>query len=156
MIFFLFRIGKDRYAIEAGCVVEVLPRVQLKAIPQAPKGIAGVANYHGQPMPVVDLNAIALDCPSAESMSTRLLVVRYPDVVNEGSGRLLGVLVEMATETVRYQETDFQVPGATAEAAPFLGPVVTDARGIIQWVKVDRLLSPEVQRALWQQAEGLA
>ncbi len=150
MISLLFQIGAERYAIEAGCVVEVLPRVKLKAIPQAAAAVAGVFNYHGSPVPVIDLSAMALDRPACDSLSTRLIVVRY--CAADGRQKWLGLLAEMATETARYQRSDFQEAGASAAGSPYLGPVVSDARGIIQRVEVERLLSPEAREALWQQA----
>ena len=152
MIFLLFQIDDDRYAIEIGRVVQVLPRVKLKAIPQSGASVAGVFSYHGSPVPVVDLNAMALGRAARESLSTRLVVVRYPDA--NGEQRLLGLLAEMATETARFKPEDFQQPGISAAGAPYLGPVVSDARGLIQWVKIEQLLSEEVRERLWQQAGG--
>jgi len=150
MVYLLFQIGADRYALEAAGIAAVEPLVRLKRIPQAAAGVAGVADYHGQPLPVVDLSAMALGEPSKESLSTRLVLVHYrcPD----GEERLLGLLAEKATETARYKNGDFQDPGVAADGSPYLGPVVHDARGIVQRVEVARLLTPEVRDALWRQA----
>ena len=41
MLFLLFRLGKDRYAIEARQVVEVLPMLAAKQIPHAPPAVRG-------------------------------------------------------------------------------------------------------------------
>ena len=49
MLFLLFQLGKDRYALEASRVVEVVPLLALKQLPQAPKGVAGIFNYRGPP-----------------------------------------------------------------------------------------------------------
>ena len=156
MIFLLFTIGKDRYALEAGRVVEVLPRAELKKVPQTPAGIAGVLNYYGAPVPVVDLSAMALGIPAKESMSTRLLVVRYEE-------HLLGILAEMATETVRLTPEDFVDPGVSASpGAPYLGPVAHlpapagAPRRIVQRVEVEKLLTPETRERLWQPVEKVA
>jgi len=151
MVYLLIQIGSDRYALEAAALVAVLPRVHLKRIPQAAPGVAGVFNYHGQPVPVVDVSAMALGTPSEESLSTRMLLVHYrrPD----GPERLLGVLAEKAIDTARYNKEDFQYSGVTVPQAPYLGPVITDAHGVIQLLEIGRLLTPEVREALWQQAE---
>ncbi|MEI6560495.1 MAG: chemotaxis protein CheW [Verrucomicrobiota bacterium] len=150
MVYLLFQIGKDRYALEAGGIVAVEPMVRLKRIPQAAAGVAGVFNYHGQPVPVVDLSAMALGQPAQDSLSTRLALVRYP--CPDGEQRLLGLVVEKATETAQYADGDFQNPGVAAEGAPYLGPVVHDARGIVQRVDVGQMLTPEVRNSLWRQA----
>ena len=64
MLFLLFQLGSDRYAIDALRVVEVLPCVQVKQIPHAPAGIAGVINYRGAPVPVLDLCLLTLRRPA--------------------------------------------------------------------------------------------
>jgi len=150
MVYLLIQIGADRYALETAGMIAVLPRLRLKQIPQAAAGIAGVFDYHGRPVPVVDLTAMALGRASEASLSTRLVVVRYrcPD----GQHQLLGLLAEKATETARYENRDFQDPGVAADGAAYLGPVVHDARGIVQRVEVAQLLTPEVRESLWRQA----
>jgi chemotaxis-related protein WspB len=154
MILLLFQLGPDRYALDASRVAEVLPWVGLKQIPQAAPGVAGVFNYHGAPVPVVDLSAMALGRPARRSLSTRLVLVRYQ--AESGTPRLIGLLVEQATETLRRNPGDFRPAGVSSPDAPYLGPVTNDERGIIQWVEVERLLKPEVRSQLWQQAEEVA
>ncbi|MEI6350405.1 MAG: chemotaxis protein CheW [Verrucomicrobiota bacterium] len=150
MIFLLFHIGTDRYAVEIRHVEQVLPQVKLKTIPQAAPGVAGVFNYHGAAVPVVDLNLMALGRPAQESLSTRLVVVHYPSA--DGTPKLLGMLAERATETARLEPKDFQATGVSSTGAPYLGPVINDGRGVIQWVEIGPLLSEEVRQCLWVQA----
>ena len=52
MLFLLFQIGQHRYALDSRRVAEVLPLVDIKEIPHAPAGVAGVFNYRGVPVPV--------------------------------------------------------------------------------------------------------
>lgn len=149
MLYLLFEIGADRYALPASEVISVEPMVGLKRIPLAVQGIAGVFNYHGQAVPVVDLCAMALGRPSHEHFySTRLVIVSDPD----SPERLLGLLAERATETARFHRKDFQPSGVKSDGAPYLGPVVNDRRGIVQQVNTARLLAPEVKAALWKEA----
>src|ERR1035437_3945760 len=88
MLFLLFQLGKERYALQASRVVEVVPLLELKQLPQAPKGVAGIINYRGRPVPVVDLCALTLGQPAAERFSTRIFIVNYPD--DRGTNHLLG------------------------------------------------------------------
>lgn len=149
MVYLLFEIGADRYALPASAIVAVDPMLRIKQIPQAAQGIAGVINYHGHAVPVVDLSLMALGCPShAENFSTRLIIVADPEVPS----RQLALLAEKATDTARFEDADFQDPGVRSDGAPYLGPVVRDERGFVQRVDVARLLSPEVKAVLWTQA----
>ena len=55
MLFLTFQLGVDRYALDAKRVAEVLPLVDIKQIPHAPAGVAGVFNYRGTPVPVIGI-----------------------------------------------------------------------------------------------------
>lgn len=153
MLFVLFQLGRDRYALEAARLAEVLPLVRLKALPLAAPGIAGVLDYRGAPVPVVDLCALALGRPAAHRLGTRLLLVR--SAAPEGTPRLLGLIAEQATETLRCPPADFQPAGVASAGAPYLGPVKVSAQGMIQWIEPERLLSPEVKAALYGAVENL-
>lgn len=148
MTFLLFKIGADRYALEAMRIIEVLPILDLKAIPGTDRALVGVLNYHGEPVPVVDLSLMATGRPAARMVSTRLVVLRF---AVGGEEKRLGVLVESATETIRLPEDDFVDSGISG--APFLGRIYSKGgaeRGIIQWIEIEQLLSQEVRRKLWQ------
>jgi chemotaxis-related protein WspB len=147
MLFLIFRLGADRYALDANEIVEVLPRVALKAIPSAPAWVAGVFNYRGQAVPVIDLVALALGRPASDHVSTRTILVHYP--VDSGASQVLGVIAEQANRTLRRAVEDFQPSGIDTPGAPYLGPVATDADGLLQWIRVPDLLPPEVRASLF-------
>ena len=149
MLFLLFQLGNDRYVLEASRVVEVLPLLELKKIPQAPKGVAGLFNYRGQPVPAVDLSQLTLDQPASERLSTRIIVVKYSDIA--GKNLLLGLIAEHATEMLRRESKDFVDSGVQLGAAPYLGPVLMDGKGVIQWVHEQRLLSEKVRDLLFSE-----
>ncbi len=148
MLFLVFQLGPDRYAIEAAQVVEVLPLVNSKRIPHVPPAVAGVFDYHGAPVPLIDLTELALGKPSQKWMSTRIILVNYLE--KSGKGRLLGFLAERATETVHLREEDFGDSGVGAEAR-YLGPVVIDAAGIVQRIEIQNLLSESVGKHLFRE-----
>ena len=150
MLFLLFQLGQDRYALEVSRVIEVLPLLEIKRLPQAPKGVAGVFNYRGRPVPAVDLSELTLGQPVAERMSTRIVVVSYRG--SSGSTHLLGLMAENATEILRKEAKDFVDPGVKIGAAPYLGPVLMDAQGRpIQWLHEEHLLSEPIEHLLFRQ-----
>lgn len=149
MLFLLFQLGKDRYALDVGQVAEVLPLVSIKQIPQAPPGVAGIFNYRNAPVPVIDLSQLTLGRPAQNYLSTRIILANYAG--DDGTMHLLGLIAERATETMRREPSDFVDSGIDNDAAPYLGPVATDAHGLVQWVKVDQLLTPEVRDLLFKQ-----
>jgi chemotaxis-related protein WspB len=149
MLFLLFQLGDDRYALEATEVVEVLPLVEVNRIPRSPAGVAGVFDFHGTPVPVVDLSFMAFERPSSMRLSTRIILVRQPDA--SGRERLLGLLAEKVTETISRDAKDFAPSGVTTKEARYLGPLTSDERGFIQRIHVRELLSQSVREVLFQE-----
>lgn len=154
MLFLLFQIGADRYALSAREVVEVLPVVALKEIPGVPPTLAGLMDYRGLPVPVVDVSALALGRPAARRVSTRVLVVRY--VPPAGGERLLGLLAEHATEMSARAPGEFQPAGVGSPATRYLGPVASDPRGLIQRIEVTELLDDTLRALLFPAEAGAA
>lgn len=147
MLFLVFRLGGDRYVLEARQIVEVLPLVDLRALPRAPAGVAGLLSYHGAPVPVLDLARLALDRPAQQRLSTRIALVRYPDPA--GVHHLLGLMIECVTDVMRREADDFSVSGGDACEVPWRGPLAADAQGLIQWLDLDGLLPASVRAALF-------
>jgi chemotaxis-related protein WspB len=147
MLFLLFELGQDRYALDTSQIAEVLPLVGITPIPQAPSGVAGLFNYRGVPVPVIDLSQLTIGRPAQRRLNTRIVLVHYPD--GSGGTRLLGLIAEKVTETVRRDKADFVASGVTNDQAPYLGPVAADARGLMQWIDVDRLLPASVRAVLF-------
>jgi chemotaxis-related protein WspB len=147
-LFLVFRIGSERYALQAIEVAEVLPRLPLKPIAHAPHWVAGVFAYRGAVVPVIDLGALTFGTPSQSRTSTRLVLVHYrPD--ESAQAQLLGLILEQATDTLRCNPADFQPYGLDNRQAPYLGPVREDAHGLLQWVRVADLLDTSVRTLLF-------
>jgi chemotaxis-related protein WspB len=142
MLFLIFQLGVDRYAIEAAQVAEILPLVNTKSVPRAPLGVVGVFDYHGSPVPLIDLSEVVQGTSSRKWMSTRIILVNHRS--KSGETHLIGFLAEHATETMRRSEEDFVDSGVAVADAPYLGPVLTDAGGIIQRIAVQELLTDSI------------
>jgi chemotaxis-related protein WspB len=150
MLFLLFQLGSERYALDAREIVIVLPRLDVKAIPHAPSAVEGLCHYRGAPVPVIDLSELALGRAAASRLSTRIVIVQYPDPA--AGPHLLGLLVERATETLRRDPAEFVAPGVSVAEASYLGPVTSDARGLIQRIEVQRLLTASLRSLLFEES----
>src|SRR6185436_15272180 len=103
------------------------------------------------------LSEMTLDQPARERLSTRIIVVKLvessasrvdpsgapPSTLNPRP-RLLGLIAEHVTEMLRRDSKDFVDSGVQLGAAPYLGPVLMDGNGVIQWVHEQRLLTDKV------------
>lgn len=169
MLYLLFQLGKERYALEAGQAIEVIPYVALKKIPRAPTGVAGVINYRGRPLPAVDLCALTFGRPARELWSTRIIVVNHQVSRARGqvSGPLetshltpgtapqwTGLIVEHATGMIRREPGQFVSAGVELRNAPYLGPVIMDEQGVIQLLYPEHLLTEHVRQLLRAEIEA--
>ena len=149
MLFLLFQVGQDRYALEASRVVEIVPFLEIKPLSHAPHGVAGIFNYRGRPVPAVDLAALALGRPAQELLSTRIIIINYPD--DAGTNHLLGLIAEHATGMLRKEPRDFIDPGLKRGVSPHLGPMLMDVSGPVQWVQGERWLPQGVSKRLFSE-----
>lgn len=147
MQFLLFSLGNDRYGLDTRRVARVLPQLELKEIPQGPAWLAGLMNYRGQPVPVIDLSMLAHGVSSRASFDTRIILVDYhgiPDISHP-----LGLLAEQASDIRHFAPESFMPPGIDTSDTPYLGKVTASDGEMVQLVDVDNLLPPEVQAMLF-------
>ncbi len=154
-LYLLFRMGEQRFALDAHEVAEVLPRLPLKPIAHTPAWVAGVLAHRGALVPVIDVGALSFDMAAPVRTSTRLVLVHYradplrPEL-------LLGLILEQATDTLRCLPEEFQPYGLDNQQAPYLGPVREDGQGLVQRISVQDLLSDAVRTLLYPLPEEQA
>jgi chemotaxis-related protein WspB len=166
MLFLLFELDGDRYALDACEIAHVLPLVPVRPTPGTPPWIAGLIDYVGVPVPVIDLAMLALGRPARALMSTRLVLVHdraqalQETAATRTSARYIALLLECATRTQSFAATAFTEAGIATPEARWLGPVARDEQGFVQWVKADHLLDARVRALLfpdppsWQTQEA--
>ncbi|MBS7539515.1 chemotaxis protein CheW [Ancylobacter lacus] len=150
MLFLSFRIGADRYVLDAAQVERVLPLLEAKAVPGLPPAVLGLLDYHGRAVPLIDVCLLATGRPTAGMMSSRVILVRYAD--EAGRTETLALCAEQATGTIERDPADFVATGVEAGTPAYLGPVAADEEGLVQWVRASALLTPELRAMLFQPA----
>ncbi|KAF0190987.1 MAG: chemotaxis signal transduction protein [Gammaproteobacteria bacterium] len=148
MLFLIFYLGEQRYALAAQEVVEVVPVVQLKKIPQAPSYIAGLCNYRGAPVPIIDLCRVIENRSANRHMSTRVIMVHYQ--LKDGTDRLLGLVAERATEMVTLESKDFVESGVSGKDITCCRRVAIDPDGMIHRVELNGLLPENVRDVIFR------
>ncbi len=133
----LFRVRKERYAIKAVSVLEVIPRVNLSEIQQPPPNIVGQFNYQGQIVPVLDLSQLLGGIESRAVLSTRIVLV---DLANDAK-KLLGLMVEQVTDTLRRDQTTPIEEGVCLSQAAYLGEKLLYGEDVIQCLCLKELLA---------------
>ena len=176
MHYLLFHLDHDCFALDVARVREVLPLLEIRAIPRAPAAVAGVIVYTGATVPVIDLSELLLGRPAVQQFSTRIVLVHYPDA--DGNVHPLGLIAERATLTqaltrlqgcvaarVQLDEQQlgtltqafdaaaFRPPGIESPTARYLGDVAIGPNGLVQRIEVHDLLTPEIAALLFQPSE---
>ena len=149
MVSLLFEVAGQRYALDIAQVIEVVPAVRLRRIPQAPAYVAGVFRYRGAMVPVIDLSHLMGGPPASRRFSTRILLVQHPGP--SGIGRVLGLLAEGATDSLDDAGHLQVSAGVAVPETPYLGGLITTAAGTVQHVRVEHLLPDEVRERLFSE-----
>jgi len=98
--------GDQSYAIEAHCVVEVLPRVPVRSVPRLPPYVLGMISYRGRLIPVIDLARRLTEGFARRRLSTRVIVVEFTRRANHEpdspTGKIrMGLVAENMVSTSR-------------------------------------------------------
>lgn len=142
----LFELDGQRYGLDITQVVKVLPRVQLRHLPGVPEYVAGLFRYRDELVPVIDLCKLICGRPVSPMLSTRLILVTHPGPT--GTGRILGLLAERATDVLEDGARP-EPSGIAAPEAPYLGGLSVSGDNMIQFVNVERLLPDDVRERLF-------
>ena len=147
MLLLQFQAGNDRYGLDVFQVIEVVPMVVFRSIPHADPCVAGLFNYRGTMVPVIDLTTLLTGMSSRPLFSTRIILTEYPD--HDGDRQVLGLMAERVTETVPCKAEDLQPAGIAVAGAPYLGDLFLHPEGTIQRVDIERLLPSSLREALF-------
>ena len=148
------RAGGDRYAIPLSRVVEVLPLVTHRAVAGTPPWLLGLFDRHAALLPLVDLSVLLGGDATPSTMGARIVVVD----ATAGSGvaeddnrpRGIGVLVR-GVDSIGEDGggEDGGHPGFDVEGGDHLGPLSIDSDGVVQWLRLDEVLTEAHRRLLF-------
>jgi chemotaxis-related protein WspB len=154
MLYLAITIGRQRYAIPCRDIERVVPLARLRKIPKTPGYIAGLLNYRGEAVPVVDLCALLTNQPAQSRLDSRIILIRYsPD---PESSRLLGLIAEQVTDTLDLSEKSAVAGGVHVPEVDYLGRFAALDGTLIQEMAPGKLLPPELRRLLFSETDVVA
>lgn len=98
-----FRIGRETFGVPISLVREIVRVPEITSVPNAPDYIEGVINLRGRIIPVVDLRKRFRKKVGEPNKKNRI-------VVAEVEGRLIGLLVNSASEVLRILPSEIEAP----------------------------------------------
>lgn len=146
-----FRIGSETYGVRIGSVREIVRVPDITAVPNAPETIEGVINLRGKIIPVMDLRKRFGHADIQSDKKNRILVV-------ELDGKLVGLIVNSASEVLKISPSDIEAPGnvfAEGESSYVTGVGKLQGRLIIL-LDISKLLHRPEFKKLEEAAEPAA
>lgn len=98
-----FRIGSETFGLPISLVREIVRVPEITSVPNAPDYIEGVINLRGRIIPVVDLRKRFREKVGPPNKKNRIVVVELEQ-------RLIGLLVNTASEVLRIPPADIEPP----------------------------------------------
>jgi len=137
MLVLLFYLGEVMYAITCEKVREIAPMVNLQKFPHTPDFFAGLFNYRGMIVPVIDLRQLIHGRACTHRLSTRIILIDY--LKPDKTWAIFGLMAERVTEAVMKPEQDLIISNVSMQNAPYLGGVLMEKGAMIQYINVERL-----------------
>lgn len=134
MLTLVFRAGDAELALAARHIVEVLPRMPMRAPTLAPAAVVGLLPFRGTLTPVVDLCLLVAGRPAARQLGSRIIIVAIGSGESE---RLVGLLAEDVSELIDSAAT---ARGLHLPEHAWLGDHLSDQAGLPQLVEPAELL----------------
>jgi chemotaxis-related protein WspB len=160
MLLLTFIAGANRYAVDVARVVELVPRVELRAVPHAPAYLAGLLGYRGQVVPVIDLGVLLGAAPCQDRLSTRIILVNdaaddhnrreedradpvampgQPRPASSRHGSLLGLIAEQVIDLTPVRPEQVVPAPVHVSQAPYLEAIAQLDPGFVPLIAISKL-----------------
>lgn len=98
-----FRVGRETFGVPISLVHEIVRLPDITAVPEAPDYVEGVINLRGKIISVIDLRKRFGERQITPNKKNRILVV-------EVDGKMVGLIVDAASEVLKVPETEIDLP----------------------------------------------
>ncbi|MFK5955770.1 MAG: chemotaxis protein CheW [Planctomycetota bacterium] len=136
-----------RFCLPVKNILEVVPCADLRQIPHGPNSLAGLLDFHGTLIPVVDLGLLISGKVSERRQSTRIVLASLDDTTR------LGVLAEGIQTTTRLKNQVSRC-GNTSPSTHAFGK---DENGVLQILELSTIIPQEIldiSASLYREQEG--
>ncbi len=129
--FLTFRLAEQYYALAIPNVLEVVAMLSLSSIPNAPSALLGIANRHGEALPILDLRiAFNLEA-SALDVSTFFIVAQT-------AAYRVGLVVDEIFQVKYIPKSSVRVAQGTGQ---YVTHIISDEQILYQQIDLEPLLT---------------
>jgi chemotaxis-related protein WspB len=152
MLLLLFNLGSQLYGIDSSEVREIIPLVTLRPLFQVPEYVAGLFNYRGKFIPVLDLSHLLQSQPCQLCLSTRIIIVSF--TLEGKPEQYLGLMAEKITDTLQKADREILQAATQPQGKTHLGEIIMDGQRMIQLLRVETLFPQPETRWLLSSLNG--
>jgi purine-binding chemotaxis protein CheW len=98
-----FRIGTETFGVPIALVHEIVRVPEITTVPEAPECVEGVINLRGKIIPIVDLRKRFGESNFSANKRNRILVAEF-------EGKLVGLMVDAASEVLKIPPSEIEPP----------------------------------------------
>lgn len=144
-----FRLEGQRYALHLLVVERVLRMVAVSPLPRAPSIVLGVVNFHGQVIPVLDLQRRFGLSSRNYGFNSTLLVART-------NRRTMALPVDKILGVQEVPSENVTLPDAVLPGTGFVAGIAALSDGVLLIHDLDTFLSLDEEQRLTEAFEGKA
>lgn len=142
----VFDVAGQHFGLPVEHVVQIVEMVAITPLPKAPEIVAGVINFHGRVIPVVDVRK-RLNLPAQD------YTLRTPIVISRIRDHVTGLIVDSVSGVVEVPPAQIAEPAEiftpeTRPPLPLLGGVARLSAGLLLILDLGTFLSREEEKAL--------
>jgi chemotaxis-related protein WspB len=139
MIILPFKIAGDNFCIDITHIVEVIPVVRIIDVPGVPVYIAGLINYRGEVIPLVNIGEFFSKSKINYFLSTRIIII--DNKANKLKSKFVGILAEQATETMSINQNLLKDTGFSENSDLLVDKIYQSNDLIIKHLNLEKLLA---------------
>jgi purine-binding chemotaxis protein CheW len=137
----VFSLDDRRFAVPLSAAVRIERMVALTALPKAPDIVAGIINFHGQVIPVVDIRSRFNMPPRPSELSDQLLIIQTGE-------RMIAFIVDFVDGVLDAFEDQCTDEGSVLPIMEYVKGVVKLEDGMVLIHDPDTFLALEEGRTL--------
>lgn len=101
----IFRIGSQLYGLSIANVVRIIELVTIIKLPNAPRGVKGIINFHGRPVPVIDMRHLLSLPPEPYTLRTPLILAH----MTFDAGQIVALVVDTVENVTEVKHEDVDI-----------------------------------------------
>lgn len=144
--FISFTIGKEKFAVDANKVIEILNVTEITRVPGADEYMVGVVNIRGSVLPVIDPRK-KFNIKKRKSLPENIIIMIL-DVKTDGEDKHLGTIIDSVTSIIEIDQEE--INNTVSLDLPFnpeylLGVAKVDGQ-FIQVMNIDNVFELEANK----------